>query len=235
MLIEFIDRLGEQIRMNDTSREAQNGANNPEQGNPARETVDTTNTADAIHANEETTGQAKPETGPVSMPMSGPVSESVAPQNGEIDLEKQLAEAQAKATEYLDGWQRARAEFVNYRKRAEKERDESFQNASAETLRKILPIIDDFDRAVSNVPADKADDEVIKGFSLIHRKLLALLESSGIKVINPVGEKFDPAFHEAIGQDESSDVPGGHITVVLQKGYVHGDKVLRPALVRVAA
>lgn len=221
--------------MNDTSREAQNGANNPEQGNPAKESVDTTNTTDTIHANEETIGQAKPETGAGSVPGSGPVSESTAPQNGEIDLEKLLAEAQAKATEYLDGWQRARAEFVNYRKRAEKERDESFQNASAETLRKILPIIDDFDRAISNVPADKADDEIIKGFSLIHRKMLSLLEGTGIKVINPVGEKFDPAFHEAIGQDESSDVPSGHITIVLQKGYVHGDKVLRPALVRVTA
>jgi molecular chaperone GrpE len=208
--------------MNDTSREGQNGANNPEQGNPA-------------NANEATTGQAKPETGPVSVTVPEPVSESTAPQNGEIDLEKQLAEAQAKATEYLDGWQRARAEFVNYRKRAEKEREESYQNASAETLRKILPIIDDFDRAVSNVPADKTEDEIIKGFSLIHRKLLTLLETSGIKVINPVGEKFDPAFHEAIGQDESGDVPSGHVTTVLQKGYLHGDKVLRPALVRVAA
>ena len=79
------------------------------------------------------------------------------------------------------------------------------------------------------------DNDVIKGFALIHRKLLALLEGAGIKVINPLGEVFNPAYHEAIGQDQSSDVESGHITAVLQKGYMHGDKVLRPAMVRVAA
>jgi molecular chaperone GrpE len=150
-------------------------------------------------------------------------------------MDAQLTEAQAKAAEYLDGWQRARADFVNYRKRSEQERAEAYGNATVDALRKILPVIDDFDRAIANVPAGKADDDVIKGFSLIHRKLTNLLESAGITVINPVGQQFDPKFHEAIGQDESSDVPSGHITTVLQKGYVHGDKVLRPALVRIAA
>ncbi len=129
----------------------------------------------------------------------------------------------------------ASLEFANYKKRAEQERADSYANATAETLRKFLPILDDLDRALANVPADKADDDVIKGFSLISRKLLTLLETSGIKIINPVGEEFNPAFHEAIGQDESSDVASGHISAVLQKGYLHGDKVLRPALVRVAA
>jgi molecular chaperone GrpE len=74
----------------------------------------------------------------------------------------------------------------------------------------------------------------MKGFNLIHRKLTNLLEGSGITVINPVGEAFNPKYHEAIGTDESSDVPGGHVTAVLQKGYLYGDKVLRPALVRIA-
>jgi len=157
------------------------------------------------------------------------------PVPAENSLETQLSEAKAKAAEYLDGWQRARADFINYKKRSEQERADAYQIASADTLRKILPVIDDFDRAMSNVPADKADDDVIKGFSLIHRKFASLLESTGIKVINPVGEVFNPAFHEAIGQDETSDVPSGHISAVLQKGYMHGDKVLRPALVRVAA
>jgi len=152
----------------------------------------------------------------------------------EVSLEQQLTNAQAKANEYLDGWQRARAEFANYRKRIEKERDELYQNATADTLRKLFPIIDDFDRAVANLPADKVDDDVIKGFALIHRKLLTTLDSAGIKVINPVGEEFDPTYHEAIGRDTSSDLPSGHVTTVLQKGYVQGDKVLRPALVRVA-
>ncbi len=148
--------------------------------------------------------------------------------------EAQIKEAQTKAAEYLEGWQRERAEFTNYRKRIDQERSELYQNAAVETLRKILPVIDDYDRAIANVPADKIDDEVIKGFLLIHRKLMSLLENGNIKVIDPAGEVFNPAFHEAIGQDSSTQVPSGHVSVVLQKGYVFGDKVLRPALVRVA-
>jgi len=151
-----------------------------------------------------------------------------------LTLEEQLTQAQAQAAEYLDGWQRARAEFVNYRKRADKEREDALQNGTIETLKKLLPVVDDFDRAINNVPADKAQDDLIKGFSLIHRKFSSLLENAGVKVINPVGEAFDPALHEAIGQDESSDMESGHITMVLQKGYIYGDRVLRPALVRVA-
>ncbi len=166
---------------------------------------------------------------------SGPADAEAGAATAEATLESQLADAQAKTAEYLDGWQRARADFVNYKKRAEQERADAYANAAAETLRKFLPILDDLDRALANVPADKADDDVIKGFSLISRKWLTLLETSGVKIINPLGEEFNPAFHEAIGQDETSDVPSGHISAVLQKGYLHGDKVLRPALVRVAA
>src|SRR5688572_25746547 len=157
------------------------------------------------------------------------------PKAGEVSLDAQLTEAKAKAEEYLDGWQRARAEFANYRKRADKEREEAYEVGAVETLRKLLPVIDDFDRAMANVPDEKAADEVIKGFTLIHRKLFSLLENAGIKVINPLGEEFNPAYHEAIGKDESSDAPSGHVSTVLQKGYLYGDKVLRPALVRVAA
>jgi molecular chaperone GrpE len=157
------------------------------------------------------------------------------PKAGDVSLESQLNVAQAKANEYLEGWQRARAEFVNYKKRADKERDDAYQNGVIDTFRKLLPVVDDFDRAIANVPPEMANTDVIKGFVLIHRKLLGLLESAGIKVLNPVGEPFNPAFHEAIGQDETSNVPSGHVSTVLQKGYVYGDKVLRPALIRVAA
>ncbi|HLY25183.1 MAG TPA: nucleotide exchange factor GrpE [Aggregatilineales bacterium] len=148
--------------------------------------------------------------------------------------EAQIKEAQGKAAEYLEGWQRERAEFANYRKRADQERADLYQSAAAETLRKILPVIDDFDRAIANVPAEKTEDDVTKGFILIHRKLLALLENANIKVIDPKGEAFNPAFHEAIGQDAAGTVPSGHVTMVLQKGYMFGDLLLRPALVRVA-
>lgn len=174
-------------------------------------------------------------TGGVQRDQTDQTAHKAGPEKTEMSVEMQLADAQSKAAEYLEGWQRSRAEFANYKKRADREREEVYQVAAADTLRKILPIIDDFDRAVANVPTDKANDDVIKGFSLIHRKLVGLLENSGISVLNPVGEPFNPTLHEAIGQDDSSDVPSGHVSAVLQKGYVFGDKVLRPALVRIAS
>ncbi len=202
--------------MNDTSRDVQDNASEAENSKPT----------DAAQQSAQPAGNGtKP---PESLTPDDPMV-------GEASLDAQLTEAKAKADEYLDGWQRARAEFANYRKRADKERDEAYQTGAVETLRKLIPIIDDFDRAIANVPADKANDEIIKGFTLIHRKLTTLLENAGIKMINPVGEEFNPAYHEAIGHDESSNVPSGHVSTVLQKGYLYGDKVLRPALVRVAA
>lgn len=150
-------------------------------------------------------------------------------------VEERLAAAQREAAANLDGWQRARADFVNYRKRAEKELEQAFSHGTVDTLRRLLPVIDDFDRAVQNVPADRAEDDVLKGFNLIHRKFTSLLETAGVRVINPAGEPFDPLYHEAIGHDDGTDVPNGHVSTVLQKGYLHGDKVIRPALVRVAS
>jgi len=150
-------------------------------------------------------------------------------------LEAQLSEAQAKAAEYLDSWQRERASFANFRKRADKEREDLFQTAAVETYKKLLPVIDDFERAIGNVPADRAEDELLKGFTLIHRKFLTLLEGAGIKAVDPKGELFNPALHEALGHDDTNAVASGHVSTVLQKGYLYGDKVLRPALVRVAS
>src|SRR5256885_1078810 len=98
-----------------------------------------------------------------------PVDNSTAagnadPRAGDVSLESQLTVATAKANEYLEGWQRARADFVNYKKRADKERDEAYQNGAVDTLRKLLPVIDDFDRAIANIPAEAANIDVIKGF-----------------------------------------------------------------------
>lgn len=180
-----------------------------------------TGTPDDVKATPESVAQA-----------NGGTSEAPDPV---AELQAQLAEAQSKTAEYLDQLRRERASFENFRRRTDKEREEAHQNATINTLMRILPVIDDFERAIANVPAERAEDEVIKGFSLIHRKLLNLLETAGIKAIDPQGAPFDPAYHEAIGQDEGSDLQSGQVTVVLQKGYVYGERVLRPALVRVAS
>ena len=141
---------------------------------------------------------------------------------------------QTQAQEYLEGWQRARAEFANYKKRVEREMKDSFGSAAGSVLKDVLPVIDDFERAMGNVPEPLEGDPWVGGIGMIQRKLYKVLDDYNVTVIDPTGELFDPNRHEAIGTDDSSDMATGHVTATVQKGYVLGDRVLRPALVRVA-
>jgi molecular chaperone GrpE len=140
----------------------------------------------------------------------------------------------AQAAEYLAGWQRTRAEFANYKKRVERELSESHQRGALDALVKVLPMIDDFERAMQNVPADLEDHAWISGISMLLRKFEKLLNDFDVQPLDPVGDVFDPSRHEALGMDDSDTIASGHVTVTLQKGYISGDRVLRPALVRVA-
>lgn len=139
-----------------------------------------------------------------------------------------------QAAEYLAGWQRTRAEFANYKKRVERELSESHQRGAIDAVVRVLPIIDDFERAMQNVPADLEGHAWINGISMLLRKFDKLLSDFDVQPIDPVGEVFDPSRHEALGMDDSDTIASGHVTVTLQKGYISGDRVLRPALVRVA-
>lgn len=151
------------------------------------------------------------------------------------NLMQALIDAQKEAQANKDGWQRARAEFANYKKRVERERTEVFQRASLDTLKTLLPVIDDFDRAFDNIPEEINDNPWIGGVSMILRKFENVLEKYEIEVINPAGEPFDPNLHEAVGTEDSDEVESGFVTVTLQKGYKSGNQILRPALVRVAS
>ena len=152
-----------------------------------------------------------------------------------INLMQAFIEAQKEAQANKDGWQRARAEFANFKRRTERERSDLFQRASLDTLKALLPIIDDFDRAFESVPEDISEHAWIGGVSMIQRKFLTLLEQYEIEAIDPAGEPFDPNLHQAIGAEESDEVESGHVTETLQKGYRAGDNVLRLALVKVAS
>jgi molecular chaperone GrpE len=145
-----------------------------------------------------------------------------------------MTKVQKQAQEYLDGWQRERAEFSNYRKRVENQLKDSYQNASLELLKKLIPIIDDYERAMNSVPEASNGQPWLDGITLIYRKFQKILEEYGVAAVDPVGEPFDPNLHEAVGTDDSTDAKSGHVTTCLQKGYVYCDRVLRPALVRVA-
>jgi molecular chaperone GrpE len=151
------------------------------------------------------------------------------------DLMEQLNQAQAQAAEYLDGWQRARAEFANYKRRTEAERIELSATAGADVLMRVLPAIDDFDRAANTLPDDLKDHAWINGVMLIYRKLLNTLDASNVKpiVVQP-GDAFDPTIHEAITHEDSDQFSSGQIIAELQRGYKMGERVLRPAMVRVA-
>lgn len=160
------------------------------------------------------------------------VSESEAEQP--LTLEEQLAAAQAEAAKNLDGWMRAQAEFANARKRMEKQRAETYQNASADVVTKLLPVVDDFERALDAVPAEIVGNSWLEGIQLVQRKLLSILEGMNVKVIEAVGQPFDPTYHEAIMQEPSDEYESGVVSKELQKGYLMGDRVIRPSLVYVA-
>jgi molecular chaperone GrpE len=134
----------------------------------------------------------------------------------------------------LEGWQRSRAEFANYKRRTSQELSESRERGAVDALAKVLPTMDDFERALGNIPADLQDHPWINGTSLILKNMQKVMDEYNISIIDPVGEEFDPNFHEAIGTDNSDEYESGIVTVTLQKGYRSGERVLRPALVRVA-
>lgn len=149
-------------------------------------------------------------------------------------LEDELEKARAQAAEYLEGWQRAQAEFANYKKRQEAGRSHMATLASATLLRKLLPVVDDFERAVATLPFNLNQLTWCEGVFLIKHKLDAVLESEGVTPIETDGQSFDPRYHEAVTHEEISGYEDGQIIAEVQRGYILGERVLRPALVRVA-
>lgn len=149
-------------------------------------------------------------------------------------LESELEAAQAEAEEYLDGWRRTKAEFANYKKRQQAEQARMREQANADLIRRLLPVMDDFDRAMATMPAALHKLSWSEGIMLVRRKLEMVLESEGVEPIETRGETFDPRYHEAVTHEELEGYDEGEIIGEIQKGYVLGDWVLRPALVRVA-
>ncbi len=150
-------------------------------------------------------------------------------------LESSLVDVTAKAEEYLEGWQRSRAEFANYKKRIQKENSDIRQIARGEVIKIYLDVLDDLERALQEKPHKSVDQDWVEGIEIIYQKLKSRLEAEGIRPMNALGEEFDPHIHEALMKEETDDYPSGTIIDVMQEGYWIGDRVLRPALVRVAA
>ena len=150
-------------------------------------------------------------------------------------LRQELEGVKAKEAEYLDGWQRARAELSNARKRFQREQEQAFANARADVLGCLLPIVDDFERAFDTLPDNLSRLTWIEGVWLIQHKFRMLLEQEGVTQIDATGQEFDPFWHQAITHEPSAEVPEGQIIAELQKGYKLGERVLRPSMVRVSS
>jgi len=145
-------------------------------------------------------------------------------------LREQIIEEKQNADNYLANWQRAQADFSNYKRRTEQEKNEQTKFSNAMLILNLLPVIDDLERALNTVPTTLAGLTWFDGLRLIYRKLLSLLENQGLQVLEAEGKDFDPNLHEAIQHVEGED---GKVVQVFQKGYKLHDRVIRPAMVTV--
>jgi molecular chaperone GrpE len=164
-----------------------------------------------------------------------PVTEPVETPPAATD---QLGELQRERDDYYDRWVRKAAEFDNYRRRVERERREQADHAVVRLLQELLLVVDDFDLAL--MPGGEGVPDVIegsayrKGVELIHAKLHDLLRKHGVRPIDAIGADFDPNLHQAVVQEVSPAHRDGEVIGELRKGYMMGDRLLRPAMVKVA-
>ena len=148
-------------------------------------------------------------------------------------LERELADAQERSETNLANWKRSAADFANFKRRTDEERALVGQFSTALLISKLLAVLDDFDRALENVPPE-AHDAWIEGVKLTERKLRNVLESEGVTPIEAVGQPFDPNLHEAVAHEETAEHPDNEVIGEVQRGYRLHDRVIRPSLVRVA-
>ena len=157
-------------------------------------------------------------------------------------LRQSLQEAREEAGQNLDSAQRAHAELANFRRRSDEERIAQGKYSNGRLIAKLLPVMEEFELAVSHAGAEAADsnnasaawDTWLEGVKLIQRKLMGLLESEGVTPIESVGAAFNPLEHEALGTEESADHPPGYVTQALRQGYRLYDRIIQPAQVIVA-
>lgn len=148
----------------------------------------------------------------------------------------QLArDAEAKAAESDTLYKRMAADFENYRRRMDRERDESVSLGVKKAAEAIVPALDDLDRALMYLSPDTPSDKLIESFKLVANRIMHCLDSVGLKRLKAIGEQFDPRYHEPVQQVETTEHVDGAVMQELRAGYVLGDKIVRPALVNVAS
>lgn len=169
-----------------------------------------------------------------------------ADEKGMTRAEKKAARKQAKQDKKTDAYKeqieqledrvkRQMAEFENFRKRTEKEKQAMFETGARSVLEKVLPVVDNFERGLAVVPEEQREDPFVDGMNRVYKQLLTELENIGVKPIEAVGCEFDPNFHNAVVQVESEEYETGIVAQELQKGYTYRDTVLRHSMVAVTS
>jgi molecular chaperone GrpE len=143
-------------------------------------------------------------------------------------------EVQRQRDEYYDLLLRKTAEFENYRKRIERERQSTAEAAAADLLTELLPLVDDMERALRADPGSEGADAYRRGVELIHRRLLEVLRKRGVQPIDAVGTDFDPHYHQAVAHEPAAGRRDGEVIEEFSRGYMLGDRLLRPAMVKVS-
>lgn len=172
--------------------------------------------------------------------MPGPVDPELVEDLGpELELrgdqlEDELATALAQAAEMRDAALRAQADLDNFRKRVTREREEERKRATERLIEELLPVIDNFERAIEHTTTDNDINHLLAGVTAVQAQVLGVLGKEGVSVIDPAGEPFDPNRHQAVSQQEDPAVPAGTVLAVFQKGYELAGRVLRPAMVVVS-
>ncbi|MAF24099.1 nucleotide exchange factor GrpE [bacterium] len=154
------------------------------------------------------------------------------------DITKEFSELKAKAEEHLNGWKRAQADYQNLKKEMEGKASEAIVLGRTSLIIALLPIVDNFLMAEKHIPEDQRDQDWVKGILQVKKQMDGMLKELGVETIKTVGEKFDPAFHEAValseGRADKESGKSGQVIEEVQPGYKMADQVIRPAKVRVS-
>jgi molecular chaperone GrpE len=153
---------------------------------------------------------------------------------GEQPEAADLAQLKQERDDYYDRLLRKTAEFDNYRKRTDRERQQLAEAAAADLLEELLPLVDDMERALKADPGTEATNAIRTGVELIHKQILETLRKRGVKPIESLGADFDPHFHMAVAHDPADGRREGEVIEEFRRGYMLGDRLLRPAMVKVA-
>ena len=176
---------------------------------------------------EETTEEVKEETAAEETNTEAGETEEASPK------EEKKTKEQEKIEELEDRVKRQLAEFENFRKRTDKEKEQMFETGAKSVLEKILPVVDNFERGLSNIKPEEESDPHVEGMRMIYKQLMTELEKLEVKPIEAVGCEFNPDFHNAIMQVASDEYESGFVAQELQKGYMYRDSVLRHSMVAV--